>query len=682
MLLKSTKSLNYSYLLNSHNKIISKCITRSKLQYKRYSTSNTNSHTSTELDSPAIPTQSAKSQNTTESCLPCITDPLVIYRSYVSRGILQPDLNQLRCMVEFQKLYDELKDYQPDSLNDILINDYIDKLKECTKQLDESIPLDTNPIETQGVTTNESESNQGIFKNLNLSINQIINKNKIKKTEKIKNELIKILTDEEKFTENIKSPKGLIINGTVGSGKSLLMDIFANSLPIKSKRRWHYNNFILWVYSEIHNLQLRQTQKKFINFKKYSDEIKDNLNDDRLNPLNSINEFILYEISKKLIKKNSILILDEFMLPDISSAKIIKTLFNIFFKLGGVLIATTNKLPENLYSNEFNKEQFKDFEKILNLRCKIIRLDNDIDYRILLSNLTGEKENLIKSLIVVKEEDELHDKNWENLKKSILASDKPIESQIFKSYGRLIKLPVYEIKDSILDKLGGNCTIVEFEQLINGKNLILNDSEYGNNQFLSTADYLSITSRFNIIIIDNIPKLTVNFKNEIRNFINFIDCAYDSKCKIIIRSEVSPDRIFFDDLINSEVSDTTGSTSNILQVLSEETYSKAQMDITNPYRPNVQSYEDGSNEYETKYDNEDTFKEETTCNNTKSIKESKDFKNLSNFIGEDEIFAYKRAISRIIEMTSSETWINNNNWMPLDSSMRPWEDPQHDSKTE
>ncbi|GMF78742.1 unnamed protein product [[Candida] boidinii] len=106
------------------------------------------------------------------------------------------------------------------------------------------------------------------------------------------------------------------------------------------------------------------------------------------------------------------------------------------------------------------------------------------------------------------------------------------------------------------------------------------------------------------------------------------------------------------------------------------------MDITNPYRPNVQSYEDGSNEYETKYDNEDTFKEETTCNNTKSIKESKDFKNLSNFIGEDEIFAYKRAISRIIEMTSSETWINNNNWMPLDSSMRPWEDPQHDSKTE
>ncbi|GMG19523.1 unnamed protein product [[Candida] boidinii] len=419
----------------NHNKIISKCITRSKLQYKRYSTSNTNSHTSTELDSPAIPTQSAKSQNTTESCLPCITDPLVIYRSYVSRGILQPDLNQLRCMVEFQKLYDELKDYQPDSLNDILINDYIDKLKECTKQLDESIPLDTNPIETQGVTTNESESNQGIFKNLNLSINQIINKNKIKKTEKIKNELIKILTDEEKFTENIKSPKGLIINGTVGSGKSLLMDIFANSLPIKSKRRWHYNNFILWVYSEIHNLQLRQTQKKFINFKKYSDEIKDNLNDDRLNPLNSINEFILYEISKKLIKKNSILILDEFMLPDISSAKIIKTLFNIFFKLGGVLIATTNKLPENLYSNEFNKEQFKDFEKILNLRCKIIRLDNDIDYRILLSNLTGEKENLIKSLIVVKEEDELHDKNWENLKKSILASDKPIESQIFKSYG-------------------------------------------------------------------------------------------------------------------------------------------------------------------------------------------------------------------------------------------------------
>ncbi|GME92160.1 unnamed protein product [[Candida] boidinii] len=464
-------------------------MTNSILQYKKYSTSNIDSSHKLNVQDITF----AKSQNNedTESCLPCITDPLVIYRSYVSRGILQPDINQLRCMVEFQKLYDELKDYQPDSLNDILINEYINKLKEYTKQLDESIPLNT----VDDNDTSKTELNQGLFKNLNLSINQIINKNKFKKNERIKNELIKILTDEEKFNENINSPKGLIINGTVGSGKSLLMDIFANSLPIKSKRRWHYNNFILWVYSEIHNLQLKQTEKKFLNFKKYSDEIKDNLNDNKINPVNDlINEFYLYEISKKLIKNNSILILDEFMLPDISSAKIIKTLFNIFFKLGGVLIATTNKLPENLYSNEFNKEQFKDFEKILNLRCKTIKLDNSIDYRILLSNLPKENNNnnnngenidlIIKSLIIIKEEDKLHDKNWEILKKSILVNESPIEYQIFKSYGRIIKLPKYKIKDSIMKNLGENCTIIEFKDLINGKNLILNDLEYGNNQFL------------------------------------------------------------------------------------------------------------------------------------------------------------------------------------------------------
>ncbi|OWB75143.1 hypothetical protein B5S31_g5002 [[Candida] boidinii] len=240
-------------------------MTNSILQYKKYSTSNIDSSHKLNVQDITF----AKSQNNedTESCLPCITDPLVIYRSYVSRGILQPDINQLRCMVEFQKLYDELKDYQPDSLNDILINEYINKLKEYTKQLDESIPLNT----VDDNDTSKTELNQGLFKNLNLSINQIINKNKFKKNERIKNELIKILTDEEKFNENINSPKGLIINGTVGSGKSLLMDIFANSLPIKSKRRWHYNNFILWVYSEIHNLQLKQTEKKFLNFKKFQD---------------------------------------------------------------------------------------------------------------------------------------------------------------------------------------------------------------------------------------------------------------------------------------------------------------------------------------------------------------------------------------------------------------------------
>lgn len=77
------------------------------------------------------------------------------------------------------------------------------------------------------------------------------------------------------------------MNGEVGSGKSLLMDIFASSLPHASKMRWHYNNFILYVYSEIHNIQ--QHRFKTMNRK--------------MNEFKMENEFILYEVAQKMIQK-------------------------------------------------------------------------------------------------------------------------------------------------------------------------------------------------------------------------------------------------------------------------------------------------------------------------------------------------------------------------------------------
>ena len=103
------------------------------------------------------------------------------------------------------------------------------------------------------------------------------------------------------------------------------MDIFAASLPHNSKMRWHYNNFILWVFNEMHKIRKER----------HFTTVMSNNKAER--KMSMENEFVLFEIAQKMIDKNTVLMLDEFMLPDIAAANIIKILFTYYFKLGGVL---------------------------------------------------------------------------------------------------------------------------------------------------------------------------------------------------------------------------------------------------------------------------------------------------------------------------------------------------------
>lgn len=115
----------------------------------------------------------------------------------------------------------------------------------------------------------------------------------------------------------------------------MLMDLFAASLPHGSKRRWHYHNFMLSVYSRIHRETQRSQQLKYLpeaSIKRQRIVLQ--------------NEYVLLKIAQELVDESAVLLLDEFMLPDIAAAKIVKTLFTFFFKMGGVLVATSNRLPK------------------------------------------------------------------------------------------------------------------------------------------------------------------------------------------------------------------------------------------------------------------------------------------------------------------------------------------------
>ncbi|CAD6564577.1 MAG: hypothetical protein CYPHOPRED_004089 [Cyphobasidiales sp. Tagirdzhanova-0007] len=63
---------------------------------------------------------------------------------------------------------------------------------------------------------------------------------------------------------------------------------------------------------------------------------------------------------------------------------------------------------------------------------------------------------------------------------------------------------------------------------------------------LSAADYLEIVKKFETVFIENIPRLSANERDQARRFILFIDAAYDSKTKLLTLSEVPITQIFSD----------------------------------------------------------------------------------------------------------------------------------------
>lgn len=285
------------------------------------------------------------------------------------------------------------------------------------------------------------------------------------------------------------APQGLYIYGDVGRGKSMLMDLFFSMAPVEKKRRVHFHAFMQEVHAEI--FRYRQLSD--------DDAEKKKGGDDPIRPL-----------AKKIAEANWLLCFDELQVADVADAMILGRLFEKLFERGVVVIATSNRAPDDLYQGGLNRQLFLPFIALFKDKLDVLHLAAQRDYR--LQRLS--REQVWFSPLSAKSTLAL-DRAWDLLTDA--AEAKPMDLELL---GRRLHVP---------------------EQARGVARFTFGDLCEAN---LGPADFLAIARTFHTVMIDGIPTLSPARRNEAKRFVTLVDTLYEAKVKLLATAEAPPETLY------------------------------------------------------------------------------------------------------------------------------------------
>jgi len=286
--------------------------------------------------------------------------------------------------------------------------------------------------------------------------------------------------------------KGVYLWGPVGRGKSMLMDLFFDTAPVRRKRRAHFHAFMAEVHGLIDQWRKGTAAERKARFGQ-------NRGDDPIVP-----------VADLIAEQAHLLCFDELQVTDIADAMILGRLFEALFAKGVVLVATSNRPPHDLYKDGINRPLFTPFIDMLGARMEIVAVRGPTDFR--LDRLKGAR---VYFSPLVPDQVQLFDGLW-----SDLTDGAPETGATLEVLGRQIRLP----------RTYGGFVRTSFASLCG--------------QALGAQDYLALAARFHTVFLDDIPRLEISRRNEAKRFVILIDALYEAGTKLIALAEAEPDELY------------------------------------------------------------------------------------------------------------------------------------------
>jgi cell division protein ZapE len=282
-------------------------------------------------------------------------------------------------------------------------------------------------------------------------------------------------------------PHGLYIWGPVGRGKSMLMDLFFADAPVARKRRVHFHEFMLEVHDRLHR---RREELAATGAPPESDTI--------------------VPIAQAIARETRLLCFDEFQVTNIADAMILGRLFETLFEEGITVIATSNRAPDDLYSNGLQRDRFLPFIELVKRRLEILELGGGHDYRM---DRMRELDMYLTPLgaWATKKLDEAF---------RALAAGADGEPRVLRTQGRDVDVPRAAPGVAMAHYLDW-CA-----------------------RPMGAADFLCIAEHFHSVILAEIPKMGPDNRDKAARFVTMIDTFYEKKVKFICSAAASPDKLY------------------------------------------------------------------------------------------------------------------------------------------
>lgn len=280
--------------------------------------------------------------------------------------------------------------------------------------------------------------------------------------------------------------RGLYLWGGVGRGKSMLMDLFFDSVHIKRKRRAHFHEFMLDIHARL----------KAERVKEEGDPIP--------------------PIVEALADETRLLCFDEMVVNNMADAAIMSRLFSGLIAAGVTVVTTSNRHPDDLYKDGLNRQLFLPFIDLVKDSLDIVALDGPTDYR---------RDRLGSAKI------------W------LVPNGPEATAALSETFFRMTDYPPEDrahVPTLEIDIGGGR--MLHVPKALKGVAVFSFKRLCA--EARGAADYLAIARRFHTVIMVGIPILGPHNRNEAARFVTLIDALYEYRVKFLASADAQPDHLY------------------------------------------------------------------------------------------------------------------------------------------
>jgi cell division protein ZapE len=289
-----------------------------------------------------------------------------------------------------------------------------------------------------------------------------------------------------------QSERGVYLWGPVGRGKSMLMDLFYDVVPVAKKRRTHFHVFMGEIHRAIGEWRTGDAAQRKARFGQHK-------GDDPIVP-----------VADRVADSARLICFDEFQVTDIADAMILGRLFEALFARGVTLVATSNRAPDGLYKDGINRQLFLPFIGLLKQQLEVVSVAGGHDYRL---------DRLRAAGTWFSPNDPDNQRSFAALWRDMLDGEAETGATL-EVLGRKITLP-HALGGQVRASFASLCSVA-----------------------LGPNDYVALADHFHTVFLEDVPKLTSSRREEARRFVILIDALYEAHAKLIVLAEAQPAQLY------------------------------------------------------------------------------------------------------------------------------------------